>query len=43
LRPQPLAATWQTYQEAVAHLFAMADLVPDHQIDTLVQAGTANR
>lgn len=39
LAPAADGGHWETYEEAVADLFALVDLVPDHQLDTLVQAG----
>lgn len=39
LAPAADSGDWQSYEEAVADLFALVDLVPDHQLDTLVQAG----
>src|SRR5574337_1060676 len=41
LAPAADGGHWETYEEAVADLFALVDLVPDHQLDTLVHAGTA--
>ncbi|MBK7716808.1 MAG: ImmA/IrrE family metallo-endopeptidase [Gemmatimonadetes bacterium] len=43
LAPAADSGHWETYEEAVADLFAMVDLVPDHQLDTLVQAGAAHQ
>ncbi|MBK8002399.1 MAG: ImmA/IrrE family metallo-endopeptidase [Gemmatimonadetes bacterium] len=35
LTPAADSGDWRSYEEAVADLFALVDLVPDHQIDTL--------
>jgi len=43
LAPAADGGHWETYEEAVADLFALADLVPDHQLDTLVRAGAAHQ
>jgi hypothetical protein len=42
LAPAAEGGDWQTYEETVADLFALVDLVPDHQLDTLVQAGISH-
>lgn len=39
LAPAADSGDWRSYEEAVADLFALVDLVPDHQLDSLVQAG----
>ncbi|MGH9659409.1 MAG: ImmA/IrrE family metallo-endopeptidase [Bryobacteraceae bacterium] len=41
LAPAADSGDWQTYEEAVADLFALVDLVPDHQLATLVQLGAS--
>jgi len=43
LAPAADGGHWETYEEAVADLFALVDLMPDHQLDTLVQVGAARQ
>lgn len=39
LAPATDSGEWQSYEEAVADLFVLVDLVPDHQLDSLVPGG----
>jgi len=39
LAPAADGGDWLTYEEAVADLFALADLMPDHELDSRVQCG----
>lgn len=41
LAPAADSGDWRSYEEAVADLFALVDLVPDHHLDTLVQLGAS--
>ena len=40
LAPAADGGDWRTYEEAVADLFALVDLVPDHQLDNFAKLTT---
>ena len=43
LTPAADSGDWRSYEEAVADLFALMDLVPDHRLDALVEVGAGHK